>query len=91
MSAVEQAKKLFFSFHRRKPKRGEIIMLEAPAKEIVALEVGTMISLGYRRLDGENFYHEFESPKPKVFVSSGGTQILIVGGAYKLTDRGFIK
>lgn len=90
MSALEQARNLFRSFHRRAPKRGEIISIQAPAKDMLALEVGQMVSIGYRK-DGQTFYHEFESPKPRVFVSPGGTQILIVGGAYKLTDRGFVK
>jgi hypothetical protein len=91
MSALDQAKKLFRSFHGRAPKAGEIISIEAPAKAMLGLEVGTMLSLGYRRLDGESFYHEFEGPKPKVFVTPGGTQILIVGGGYRFTDRGFVK
>jgi len=91
MTAIEQAKKLFESFHRRRPKRGEIITLQAPSKDIVGLEVGRLVSIGYRRLDGQTFYHEFDAPKPQVFVTPGGTQILIVGGVYRLTDRGFVK
>lgn len=91
MTAIEQAKKLFRAFHRRAPKRGEIIIIQPPSKEIVGLEVGRLVSIGYKRLDGEKFYHEFESPLAKIYVTPGGTQILIVGGGYRLTDRGFIR
>lgn len=91
MTAIDQAKKLFRAFHRRDAKRGEIISLAAPSKEIVGLEVGILVSLGYKKLDGQTFYHEFNAPRPKVFVTPGGTQILIIGGGYRLTDRGFVK
>jgi hypothetical protein len=91
MSAIDRAKKLFRSFHRRAPKTGEIILLSTPPKDNAYLEVGRLVSLGYKRLDGESFYHEFESPFAQVFVSAGGTQILIVGGGYRFTDRGFIR
>jgi hypothetical protein len=92
MSAVEQAKKLFAAFQKRAPRRGEIISIQPPSGEIVALEVGQLVSLGYRKkADGQTYYHEFESPRAKVFVTQGGAQILIVGGGYRLTDRGFVK
>jgi hypothetical protein len=91
MSDVEQARKLFRAFHRRAPKPGEIIVIQPPAKEIVGLEVGRLVSIGYKRLDGEDFYHDFESPLAKIYVTPGGTQILIVGGGYRLTDRGFVR
>lgn len=91
MSGIEQAKKLFRAFHGRGAKRGEIIAIQAPSKQIVGLEVGNLVSIGYRKLDGQTYYHEFKGPRPKVFVTPGGTQILIVGGGYRLTDRGFVK
>lgn len=89
---ILRAQALFRRFHGRGAKPGEIIALAAPAKNLVVLEVGTLLSIGYRAVgNGESFFHEFEAPRAKLFVSSGGTQACIVGGAYRFTERGFLK
>ena len=89
---IARARALFESFHKRPPRNGEIVAIPSPKGATVVLEVGTLLSLGYRSSgDGEAYYHEFESKRPKVFVTSDGRQAFLIGGSYTFTERGFIK
>jgi hypothetical protein len=88
----EKARALFRRFQGRDAKPGEVIGLEAAARVLTVLEVGTLVSLGYRATgNGETYYHEFEARRPKLFVSATGQQAFIIGGGYRFTDRGFLK
>lgn len=89
---VEQARHLFRRFQYRAPVGDEIVQVGGLVKPVVALAVGTAVSIGYKALgDGKDYYHEFEGRRPKVFVNAAGNQIYFLGGEYRFTDRGFIK
>lgn len=89
---LRQARALFRSFHNKEPRAGQIIRVVPPTAHVIGLEVGTLLSIGYKAAgNGESFYHEFEATMPKLYVSQGGRQIIVVGGSYRFTDRGFIK
>ena len=86
------AANLFKSFHGRAPKNGEIMQLDGTKQSTIVLEVGTLVSLGYKSAgDGEIYYHEFEHVKPKLYVTGSGRQAYVIGGSYLFTDRGFVK
>ena len=91
-SELDLATELFQSFHGRAPKPGELMQLNGTKAATVVLEVGTLVSLGYKSLgDGQTYYHEFEHVKPKLYVTPTGRQAFMIGGSYHFTDRGFIK
>lgn len=89
---LERARKLFRRFQHREPTRGELVEIGGLEKPLIALGVGTAVSIGYKAFgNGENYYHEFAGSRPTVFVSADGKQIYFLGGEYTFTDRGFIK
>jgi hypothetical protein len=89
---LAKARQLFRRFQARDAKKDELILVGGLVKPAVALEVGTLISIGYKALgDGEKYYHEFESPLAKVYVNASGDQIFFIGGAYRFTERGFVR
>lgn len=53
-------------------------------------EVGELVGVMYREKGKRNkiFVHAFDKP-PKLFVSSNGRQIVIIGGEFRYTRRGF--
>lgn len=84
---------LFEDFQDRKPRWDtEIVRVAGLTVPTVGIEVGRFSGIGYRKLgDGKLYYHDFsKSNLPRIFVNADGKQIYIVGGSYKLTDRGFI-
>jgi hypothetical protein len=88
---IERARRLFQSFHRRAPRASEVIEVERPGERLVALEVGILVSVAYQAAgDGKVYEHEFESTRPKLYVTASGKQMLPVGGSYTFTDRGFV-
>jgi hypothetical protein len=89
-----KAQRLFrrFQGHYRKPGKTDLILIDALAKPVVALEVGTATAIGYKALGNGKYYdHEFEGHLPKIYVNADGDQIFFLGGEYRFTDRGFIK
>ena len=83
---------LFRRFQGRQPKKSELVEIGGMEKGAIALCVGNVVGISYKAAgDGEKYYHEFESPRPQLFVSADGKQILFVGGNYTFTERGFIK
>lgn len=89
---VNAAAKLFRRFQYRQPTGDEIVQVGGLLKPVVALAVGTAVSIGYKALgDGKDYYHEFEGTRPKLYVNAAGDQIYFLGGSYRFTERGFIK
>ena len=88
---LERARKLFVDFHRREPQNGEISLIARPKSGAVVLEVGELMQLAYKRLDGKFFRHDFEQPTAKVFVTADGRQMFLVGGGYQFTRLGFVR
>jgi len=87
---IEQARALFQSFHRRAARPSEIIKVGGLTSPVIALEVGSFTGIGYRSSGThEKFFHEFESPLPKVFVRFDGRQVYVIGGAYVFKSSGF--
>jgi hypothetical protein len=86
----ELAHKLFREFNSRDARDDEIVRIGGLARPVIALEVGKFVGIGYRATgNGEKFFHEFESPLPRVFVRFDGRQVHILGGAYRFTAKGF--
>lgn len=89
---LERARQLFRRFQLREPKKNELVQIGGLEKPVIALGVGTAVSIGYKAFgNGQNYYHEFEGSRPGVFVSADGKQIYFLAGDYTFTDRGFIK
>jgi hypothetical protein len=53
-------------------------------------EIGELVGLMYREKGKRNkiFVHAFSRP-PKLYISSDGKQIVIIGGKVRFTKRGF--
>lgn len=86
---IEQASKLYKSFHEKAPGPGKLLTIEMRGRREI-LEVGQFFGIIYIA-EGQKYLHKFNKRnRPLVFVSSDGRQIYILKGGYKFTDRGFI-
>lgn len=87
---VAQATKLFTDFRGAQPV--EVRRVSIPSLPRVALTVGELFGIMYRtERDGrlENYLHRFrKSARPILAVSPDGRTLLILGGDYRVTDRG---
>lgn len=91
MKPGDKAVALFRAFYNFAPEPGDVVELDAePA--VVVLRVGALCGVLYEALDNETPYlHRFnKTRRPDLFVSADGSQIYILSGGYKFTDRGFI-
>jgi hypothetical protein len=88
--SMQAAYNLFRSFHRRGPRKGEVIELQ-PDK-VVAIVVGDLERIIYRvKGDTTSHIHTFpRTNRPVLCVSSDGLQAYILAGEYRFTDRGFV-
>ena len=88
-SGIARAWKLFRAFHRRAPRRGEL--LELACVPVVALEVGAINRIDYESKSepGVARFHIFaKQSRPVLFVSFDGSQAYILAGGYRFTPRG---
>ena len=91
LKAVDQAINLYQNFSGHK---GKIIgKLEKPVIPNVVVAIGEVLSVVYETVrDGkaEKYIHTFSKrSRPLLAVSSDGKQMLMLGGAYTFTERGF--
>lgn len=91
MTERKRAAKLYESFREAKPDK--VLQLEIDIPKTV-LVIGHMESLDYRtthRRKSTLYRHGFEpGSRPLLCVSPDGTQLLLIGGRYKFTDRGIV-
>lgn len=88
-SEVNKAARLFRAFHKRAPRKGDIIQI-SQKEPMAALAVGQFFAISYIA-GGKKYFHKFNRHnRPLVFVSSDGKQILILKGVSRFTGRGFI-
>lgn len=90
MSLFNRAADLFQRFHNRAPAKADIVTVSFPETE--ALRVGELVALVYKTSEHKRpFFHRFNAKRrPLLFVSSDGTQIYTLKGAYRFTARGFV-
>lgn len=91
-SLTLQGKRLYSSFMRRAPARSQKMTI--PALPKVALAIGKVSRLYYvSDRDGEvkEYRHDFVSgSRPLLAVSHDGKSLMLLGGAYRFTDRGIV-
>jgi hypothetical protein len=89
---IERARALFKAFHQREAKASDIAVIAPSKEQVVTLEIGIVHSLIYVPNGTDQPYeHEFEDRLPKLFVTEDGRQAYLIGGAYRFTERGFVK
>lgn len=89
---LDKARALFKAFQYRYPNGEEIIQVGGLDKPALALLVGNAISIGYKAAgNGRDYYHEFLTPLPRLYVSADGQQAYFIGGGYKFSARGFLR
>jgi hypothetical protein len=89
------ARKLFEDFHERAPdiKRSELVWVGGLLVPTIALEVGTLLSVGYKSVgDGVAYHHEFSRlNRPRLYSNASADQLYILGGGYRFSERGILK
>lgn len=89
---LEEAIKLYRAFRGDDP--GGVVTVKVPPIPSTMLTVGECIGIMYRtERDGEvaNYLHRFrQSARPTLAVSSDGRSLYLLGGAYRVTDRGIV-
>ena len=90
-SPFEKARRRFAAFHERLPRREELRQIAMRSPETV-LTVGELVGVIYKAAgDGKQYIHRFrKDARPVLTVSSDGTQIYALAGAYRFTERGFV-
>jgi hypothetical protein len=85
---IEQAAKLSRDFHGREPAR--VTRVAAPSTQ-VAMVLGALEGVIYRVPDGTRYLHEFRgTARPKLAATHDGSQLIVQGGRYRMTDRGIV-
>lgn len=86
-----RAVKLYTDFHGESPKYVDEYEIDLPSH---ALQIGRLEGVIYScRMDGKHqrFLHEFTGKsRPILAVSADGTQLLVLDGDYRFTDRGIV-
>lgn len=87
---VREAVARFTGFKGEAPARVSRVSVAAPPR--VMLTIGECIGIMYRTSRGgrtDNYLHRFKkSARPTLAVSSDGRSLYLLGGAYRVTDRG---
>ena len=87
---VQEAVARFTGFRGDMPKSVDRVRVSPPAR--VMLQVGECLGIMYRtERDGvvEDYLHRFrKKSRPTLAVSSDGTTLYLLGGAYRVTDHG---
>ena len=87
---VREAVARFTGFRGDTPKSVDRVRVAPPAR--VMLHVGECLGIMYRtERDGvvEDYLHRFrKKSRPTLAVSSDGKTLYLLGGAYRVTDRG---
>lgn len=88
---IEEASELFAAFHDREPRDRSEDIVELDDGTI-AICVGELIALDYCvKHGGELFSHRFaENDRPLLYVTFDGSEIVILKGGFRFTDKGFI-
>jgi hypothetical protein len=85
------AAKLFEDFSGNEATKEEILDIEFPT---VAARIGKVCFIGYEaEREGvlEHYVHEFKKSSRPFFGSShDGSQLVIVGGKFRFTERGIV-
>lgn len=91
-AALSQAETAYENFHGEPPEKIVRRTIDRPDES--GYKLGDMIGIAYETVrDGRKrqFFHEFSKPaRPEVIVDANGKKAHMLGGAYEVTDRGFI-
>lgn len=92
-NAVRQAKKLYSDFTGHDPKN--IRKVTQPPPLTTGVAIGPVLGIIYETVrDGvkERYIHKFHkvAARPLLVVSPGGEQMVLLGGAFQFTERGFV-
>lgn len=89
-----KAARLFEKFTGHDASANDSITITVPALPKVAAIIGDLDFVGYTTVrDGvtESYIHKFAArDKPMLCVTPDGRQILVLGGAYRFTERGIV-
>lgn len=89
-AAVHEAVERFTGFKGERPQ--SVSRVRVPELPHVMLTIGDCIGIMYRTHRGgrtDNYLHRFKkSSRPTLCCSSDGKTLYLLGGAYRVTDRG---
>ena len=90
-SGIDQGIALYRRFNRFPPSR--LLRVRHP-REVppLVVDIGRLVGLIYRSEKWQegrprNFIHVMEDP-PRLACNPAGTQLYVIGGSYRVTDRG---
>ena len=88
---IDQGIGLYHRFNRFGPAR--LVRVRHPREvPAVVVEIGRLVGVIYRSEKWQagqprNFIHVMEDP-PRLACNPAGTQLYVIGGSYRVTDRG---
>lgn len=91
MTDARRARRIFEAFTGRAVDRAETINLPALPKAVAC--VGEIVAVEYvAERDGETaiFRHAFKKSGPLMCVFPDGKKVLMLGGAWKFTEDGYV-
>ena len=88
--SLEKAVSLYEGFTGKAPRK--LHRLTLPPLPKTALAIGKVFGIMYSvDATGERFHHEFKpQAQPQLLVANDGHQVILRGGAYTFTKRGFV-
>lgn len=91
-SKIRKAKRLYSGFMQRAPDRSEKVLV--PDLPKVAVAIGHVHGIIYEsdRGGANNLYHHRfrKGSRPLLAVSHDGKQLILLGGAFRFTNRGIV-
>lgn len=92
-AALAKGAAQFKRFQGRPATRGARVSVPDPPAVVVYL--GELVQVNYRTRKGKNgtveYYHRFTKPLPILVSDPKGKHLYVVGGRFKITDRGIEK
>lgn len=88
---LERAAELYRRFTGERPDRVMRITLEPVTVGLVIGECDGILYTTVRDGEEERYIHEFKArSKPLLCASHDGSQLVIIGGRYRFTERGIV-
>jgi len=89
--AIRAAVKLYRDFREAHPRKVAVVEFDVPEAVMV---IGHVEEICYTTTHGKkvvSYRHPFQAgSRPLLAASSDGSQLLLLGGRYKFTDRGIV-
>lgn len=89
-SQIEAAIEKYLEVHGKAPTKASRVEIPDPPQAVTL--IGELIQVNYRTTKNggpsTEYYHRFKRPRPKLVTDPKGKNLFVVGGKFKISERG---